>query len=227
MKSGLLNELVRMVAGPVLAVGLLVGLCDAQPGPSTGGGAAEPEVRRVPAEVLDGAEAATRILGEQVMKGNFSFSIQRMYPRWRKRAALREGGDDKLTRKLMKVPEVMREQGISLLSFEVGEARSGHEVFKLRGRDERTGEEVEGFLEWLVFVPTRKVYRVIDPQSGKPTRIEMKGYQVAIVKKGTNEWYFVDGSTLTVSELRGFFPNLPNDPKLLDLPPVGGGELKN
>ena len=83
------------------------------------------------------------------------------------------------------------------------------------------------YLEWLVFVPTRAEYRVIDPATRVPKRIERWGYQVAIVKKGTSDWYFIDGSNLTKTELRSFFPRLPTNQELLGLPKVGGAELKN
>lgn len=199
----------------VLAVALLDGRCHAAP-----------SSRPVPKEVLEGASAATKVLGQEVLKGNFSYSIQRMYPRWRKRAAKRIGGDDKLERKLMAIPEQMRKNGIKLLKFEVGEPTAGHEVFLLRGQDD-DGNPVQAYLEWLVFVPTRSEYRVIDPLTRQVKRIETKGFQVAIVKKGAADWYFIDGSNLTIPELRSFFPGLPEDRELLGLPPVGGGELKN
>jgi hypothetical protein len=207
---------------PLLIAALVAGF----PGGLRCGAAPEP-AGEVPAEVLRGAEAATKILGAQVLKGNLSYSIQRMYPRWRKRAAVREGGDAALEKKLMDVFAQARKQGTDLLAFEVGEAVSGHEVHLGRGTDEKTGKDVERYLEWLVFVPTRKIYRVIDPATGEAKKLEMKGYQVAIVKKRTSDWYFIDGSSLTIPELRSFFPGLPEDQALLGLPPVHGSELKN
>jgi len=176
--------------------------------------------------VFAGAAEATRELGRQVMKGNHSYSIQRMYPRYRKRAAIRHGGEDKLEKKLMAVSEKMLKNGIKMLKFEVGSPRSAHEVFLWRGRD-KAGQPIQAYLEWLVFVPTRTEYRVIDRETGVARRLETKGFQVAVAKKGTSEWYFLDGSNLTIPELRSFFPGLPEDKALLGLPPVGGGELKN
>jgi hypothetical protein len=116
--------------------------------------------------------------------------------------------------------------------FEVGEARSAHEVFLGRGTNLKTGEQENQYLEWLVFVPTRKVYRVIDPATNQPMKLELLGYQVAIMEKPTeekrnNHWTFIDGSSLTIPELRSFFPGLPEDQTLLGLPPVGGSKLKN
>ncbi len=207
----------KRTAHLLLRLTLVVGGC-AVAAPDSG--------KTFPQEALEGAAVAARVLGEQVMRGNYSYPVQRMYPRWRKRAAIRHGGEDKLEKKLMEVPEQMRKNGISMLSFEVGQPRSGHEVFLLRGVG-KDGEPIQTFLEWLVFVPTRTVYRVIDAETRQARRIERKGYQVAIAKKGTKDWYFIDGSNLTIPELRSFFPSLPEEKGLLGVPPVGGEELKD
>lgn len=213
-----INRDVRSVLSALLGLGMLAGWsgeAKAQATPAKG----------VPQQVLDGAEAAAKILGQQVLKGNFSFSIQRMYPRWKRRAAMRVGGEDKLAQRLMDIPEQMRKKGITMLSFEALKPKTGHEVFLGRGQDE-AGKPIQMYLEWLVFVPTRAQYRVIDPSTGQAKKIETRGFQVAVVKKGTNQWYFIDGSNLTIPELRSFFPGLPEDQALLGLPTVGGGELK-
>ena len=123
------------------------------------------------------------------------------------------------------LPKVMQQQGITMLKYDVLKPKIGHEVFKGRGVD-KNGLPIEIFLEWLVFVPTRAEYRVIDPSTRLSKRVETFGYQVAVVKKGTNDWYFIEGRNLTVPQLRRFFPNLPDDQKLLGLPKVGGGEIK-
>lgn len=208
------------------------------------GGAHLGRAQTVPQSVLDQAEAATKILGQQVLKGNFSFSFQRMYPRCKKRAAIRLASKDrslrgkseeekerigaaKLVKKLAEIPAQMQKNGITMLKFEVLKPSVGHEVFLGRGLNEKTGKPIQMYLEWLVFVPTRAEYRVIDPATRVPTRIERRGYQVAIVKKGTSDWYFIDGSNLTNAELRSFFPRLPTNQELLGLPKVGGAELKN
>jgi hypothetical protein len=208
------------------------------------GGSHRGHGQTVPQSVLDQAEAATKILGQQVLEGNFSFSFQRMYSRCKKRAAIRLAskdpslrgkseeekervGEAKLVKKLTGIPAQMQKNGITMLKFEVLKPSGGHEVFLGRGLNEKTGKPIQMYLEWLVFVPTRAEYRVIDPATRVPKRIERWGYQVAIVKKGTSDWYFIDGSNLTKTELRSFFPRLPTNQELLGLPKVGGAELKN
>jgi hypothetical protein len=47
---------------------------------------------------------------------------------------------------------------------------------------------------------------------------------VAIADKGTSNWTFIDGSNLSLGELRKLFINLPSD---LVLPPVQKKEAAN
>ena len=121
-----------------------------------GGGAGQQGPSQVvPQAVLDGAEAATRILSGEVMKGNFGYSMEKMYPRWKKRAAKRLGGEDKLAQRLLELPQQMRKNGITMLKFEVLKPKAGHEVVLRRGED-GAGKPIHVYLEWLVFVPTRE-----------------------------------------------------------------------
>ncbi|MBB21682.1 MAG: hypothetical protein CMN04_02145 [Roseibacillus sp.] len=191
-----------------------------------GGVSAKPEnTEKVPKEVLDQAVDATRVMGQQVLKGDYSVALDRMYPRWKNRAAKRlAGGQAELARRLADIPAKMASQGISMLKYEVGEPTGAHEVVLLRGKD-RSGNDVNMYLEWLVFVPTRAEYRIIDPQTRLARRIETTGFQVAVNRKGTADWYFIDGRNCSIADLRSFFPGLPEDLGLLGIPKVGGGEL--
>lgn len=192
---------------------------------STGGAISIAEAGKVPQSVLDKAELATRAMGQQVLEGNFGVALDRMYPRWKKRAAKKlPGGEAELARRLAEIPKEMARQGISMLKYEVQKPTSAHEVVLLRGED-RQGKAVQMYLEWLVFVPTRAEYRIIDPETRLARRIETLGFQIALNKKGTPEWYFIDGRNCTIADLRSFFPGLPENQKLLGLPKVGGGEI--
>ena len=182
--------------------------------------------RGAPQSVLNQAEEATRALAEQVLRGNHAAALQRMYPRWKKRAAKKlKGGEEELARRLADIPKQMARNGITMLSYEVKKPVTAHEVVLLRGQD-KAGRPIQMFLEWLVFVPTRAEYRVIDPQTRLPKKVETLGFQIAVNKKGTAEWHFIDGRTLTIADLRSFFPTLPKDRGLLGLPGVGGGEVE-
>ena len=190
-----------------------------------GGSARSQKTGKVPPEVLNQAVIATRAMGQQILRGDYSVALERMYPRWRNRAAKKlPGGQSELARRLAEIPAEMAKQGISMLKYEVGKPAGAHEVVLLRGKD-RLGKEVQMYLEWLVFVPTRAEYRIIDPQTRLARRIETRGFQVVVKKKGTADWYFIDGRNCSLADLRSFFPGLPEDPVLLGMPEVGGGEL--
>jgi len=167
-----------------------------------------------------GAVAATKILGNEVVKGNFSYTIQRMYPRWKKKVAADVGGMDKLVEFLSQVPKQMKQNGITILSFEPGVPKK---VFEVQGAiiQTRDGQKKTIYTEWLVFVPTTMKYLVPDPATGKNVRLEKSGFQVAVSRKEENDWYFIDGSNLKIEELRRLFPALPGSKEALELPEVG------
>lgn len=191
-----------------------------------GGASGEPEqAGKVPKEVLHQAVAATRAMGKEVLKGDYGVASDRMYPRWKKRVAKRlVGGQAELVRRLAEIPAKMAKEGISMLKYEVGEPTGAHEVVLLRGKDGK-GKDLNMYLEWLVFVPTRAEYRIIDPETRLPRRIETRGFQVALNRKGAADWYFIDGRNCSIADLRSFFPGLPEDLVLLGMPEVGGSEV--
>ena len=78
--------------------------------------------------------------------------------------------------------------------------------------------------EWMVFVPTRKIVTVFDHSVSPPKlrKLQRNSFMAAICKKGTNDWTFIDGSSLTTASLRSVFPFLPRDEKKLKLPKLGG-----
>lgn len=166
----------------------------------------------VPAEALTSAAAATEALGDEVLKTNYSYVFQRMHPRFKARAAKKAGGEEQLAVQLSKLPDRLKQQGITILSFEAAQPESAFLI----------GE----FKEWVVFVPTTKVYLVPDPQLGKNRRIESKGYQIAVSKVGANDWYFIDGANMAPSDLRSLFPSLPPELSKLNLPEVSQKEIK-
>lgn len=166
----------------------------------------------VPPEAMKSAAAATKVLGDQVLRLNYSYVFQKMHPRFKARAAKKAGGEDQLAAQLAQLPDQMKKDGIVILSFEVGEPESGFLI--------------KEFNEWVVFVPTTKVYLVPDQQLGVNRRFESKGYQVAVSKVGANDWYFIDGANMAPSSLRSIFPSLPPELAKLNLPPVSQKEIK-
>ena len=165
----------------------------------------------VPAEAMKSATAATKVLGEEILKQNYSFAFQRMHPRYKARAAVKAGGEEKLAELLKAVPKKMKEAGITILTVGTKIPNSSFVVPEYR--------------EWLVFVPTIKTYLIPDPETAKVRRFETKGYQVAVAKAGTNDWHFIDGAKMSLQQLRSIFPSLPNDAKKLNLPEVSTREI--
>ena len=174
-------------------------------------------------DVTDSAVAAVKSLGEQVVLGKHEVAIERMYPEWKERAAKQAGGMDKLEAQLAKVSQVMAQQGVQLISFKPQGAPSSYEVQMGKEEVVEDGKKVEKaiYKKWLVLIPTVTEYRIAAPaeKGGVPkfVVIQSTGYQAAISDKGTNDWTFIDGASLTVTELRRLFITLPEN---MQLPPI-------
>ncbi len=172
-----------------------------------------------PADVVASAVAAVASLGDEVVMGRYQVAVERMNPMWKERTANRMGGMEELEKQLAGVAKQMVQQGISMISFKPqGQPRS-FEVGPGKKVETIKGETVESliFTKWLVIIPTATKFRIIRPGEAKPIVIESIGFQVAITDKGKNDWTFIDGSGLTVNDLRGLFVNLPQD---LQFPPL-------
>ncbi|MBJ7396112.1 MAG: hypothetical protein JHC76_08705 [Akkermansiaceae bacterium] len=165
------------------------------------------------------AVSAVANLGDEVVLGRYQVAVERMNPMWKERAAKRIGGMKELEKQLAGVARQMVQQGISMISFKPqGQPRS-YEVGPGKKVDLVDGEEVESliFTKWMVMIPTVTKFRIIRQSEPKPTIIESVGFQIAISDKGKNDWTFIDGSGLTVNDLRMLFPTLPQD---IEFPPL-------
>ena len=177
-----------------------------------------------PPGVATSAVAAVEKLGDQVVRGNHRYAIDRMFPRWKARMAKRLGGMDKLEKQLEKVNEEMRLQGIHFMSFKPAGVPQVFEVWPGKKTETVDGKEVEVMIKtkWLVLIPTVTRFRIID-DVGKYRYIESKGFQIAVSDKGKNDWYFMDGASVTVADLRSLFPTFPDN---VELPPIERREVK-
>lgn len=197
--------------------GWMLGLCGiaaAQPASPV-----SPVAQAAPAEVITSAVAAVDDLGKQIVVGKFQAGIDRMNPQWKERTAARIGGVAVLEKQLEEVARQMVAQGVSILSFEPKGAPRSFEVGPGKKVETINGQSVESLIytKWMVMVPTSTKFRIFPKSQPKPLFIESISYQVAISDKGKNDWTFIDGSNLTLSELRKLYINLPSD---LELPPV-------
>jgi hypothetical protein len=185
----------------------------AAPGPLT------PPASAAPPDVVASAVSAVAQLGDEVVMGRYQVAVERMNPLWKKRTAERLGGMKELEKQLAGVAQQMVQQGISMISFKPQGAPRSYEVGPGRKVDKVAGEEVESliFTKWMVLIPTATTFRVMLPGEPKARVIESIGFQVAVSEKGKNDWTFIDGSGLTVNDLRGLYPTLPQD---LEFPPL-------
>lgn len=228
---GAIHEAVKSNFKNLLALAVIAsGTALAQPGtapalPDASGNAGTAETSIAPPEVEAAAVAAVNQLGDEVVRGRYQVAVERMNPLWKERTAARVGGMEALEKQLSGVAQQMVQQGISMISFSSqGAPRSfevwpGKKVEKVDGVD----QEVLIYTKWLVLVPTVTKFRVIRPGDPKPLVIESTGFQVAVSDKGKNDWTFIDGSGLSVNDLRRLYINLPQD---LELPPLGKREAR-
>jgi hypothetical protein len=182
-----------------------------------------------PAGVAESAVAAVKVLGEQVVLGNRKFAVERMYPRWKERMAKRVGGmealDKKMDEQIAAMEEQMRLHGMSVIAFNPVGVPKVYGVWPGKQTKVVDGQAVEILVKtkWMVLIPTVTKLRIFDKELSKQRFIESQGFQVAVSDKGKNEWSFMDGASLSVSDLRSLFPDLPEN---LELPKLERREAK-
>ncbi|MBK1829480.1 hypothetical protein JIN77_01985 [Verrucomicrobiaceae bacterium R5-34] len=184
--------------------------------------------------ISNSARAAVQKLGIEMMKGNFQYSIDRMYPRWKRRLAVRNGGMVKLDAALAQSVQQQLNMQMKVVGYTVGHPTAFFSVWKAKKIDANTGKPVidatgrERIVShWLAVVPTVVRVKIPDPQRGNMIReIEESSYTIAISEKGSNDWHFMTGMKPSIQDLRSLFPSLPADEKALHLPPSKAREIK-
>ncbi|MDP4721843.1 MAG: hypothetical protein NWR03_00180 [Akkermansiaceae bacterium] len=177
-------------------------------------------------EVVNSAVNAVSDLGKQVVLGRYEVAIQRMYPQWKDRAAKRAGGMEKLEQQLDDVSKQMLAQGISITDFKPQGQPRAFEVGPGKVVEMVNGQQVERlrYTKWMVLVPTVTTFRaMLQSTPVEVVIIESTSFQVAISDKAALDWTFIDGSDLTVGDLRSIFGNLPLD---LELPALEKKQVK-
>jgi hypothetical protein len=160
--------------------------------------------------VAPAAVAAVEKLGAEVVAGRYQITLDRMYPQWKDRLAKRAGGLDQMAAQLLKAPELLKSNGVSLVSSKPQGAPSVHEVGIGKKTETVNGRQVEvmAYTKWLVIVPTAT--RMTISKDGKSRLVESLSFQVAISNKDANDWTFIDGSSLSLPDLRNLFPTFPD-----------------
>lgn len=170
-----------------------------------------------PREATASAIAAVEALGKRVVLGNHKAAVDSMYPQWKKRMAKRYGGLEKLERQLEGIGEEMARNGVSIISFKTIGVPRVYEVWPGK-LPEGAGEDAEPvFDKWMLLIPTLTQFRIMQGDPPESHVINSYGYQVAISDKARLDWTFINGSDVTVADLRSLFASLPAN---LELPPV-------
>lgn len=171
-----------------------------------------------PVEVVKSAETAVQELGDKIVRGEHEAAVESMYPQWKERMAKRSGGMEKLEQSLRGIGDLLARSGISVISVRTYGVPSSHEVWP--------GKSVDGspvYTKWLVLVPTVTRMRLLQEGNPKPVLIDSYGFQVAISDKQEGGWKFINGSDVSVADLRSMFTSLPGN---LELPAVKREEVK-
>jgi hypothetical protein len=176
-------------------------------------------------EIVASAVKAVADLGKEVVMGRYEVAGERMYPQWKDRAARRMGGMDKLQEQIDGAGKRMLQQGISITDFSPQGQPRAFEVHPGKLVEVVDGKQVERlrYTKWLVLVPTVTKFRTHIKGDPIAVIIESTGFQVAVTDKGKDDWTFIDGSAVSVNDLRSLFVNLPMN---LELPPLEKRQIK-
>ncbi|HEX5790916.1 MAG TPA: hypothetical protein VFY13_07165 [Luteolibacter sp.] len=183
----------------------------------------------VPQEAIDSAVAAVAELGQAVVQGKYQRALDCMNPTWKERYAKRVGGMKKLEERLQAVAAEMVRNGVTMVSCQPSGKPEAYGVSPVNAKVVIDGKTVEGmrYSQWLVLVPTVTRYRVMQRErEGGPVKwlqLENQGFQVAVSDRGKNQWTFIDGSGLAVSDLRSLYITLPQN---MQLPQVGSRQIE-
>lgn len=159
----------------------------------------------VPAKLVAEAVLAVQAVGDEALQGKFDEVVAKLYPRFRQRAVKQAGGEAALVATFSKMFSDLSATGITITQFVAEPALHAFDIPE--------------FSEWLVFVPTARTIRFLDPTTRQVQKGVLRDYQIAIRKKnGEGDWTFLNGSTMEISELRTLFPSLPSTPEALGLP---------
>jgi len=188
-----------------------------------------------PAETIASCQRATQMLGNNVIKENYLYAHDKMYPRYKNRQVAVHG-EKKFKQQFLEVSKTLNTMGVTITSFKAGSPIGFFRVWpqirpaaKLKmDRGEQKGLIAGDVVyNWLVLVPTTQEWTFTSNKGGPPRKLKREGFQVAIAQEvavaGQEEWTFIDGGTLKPQELRSMFPSLPQQ---LVLPQRVDSEIK-
>jgi len=174
-----------------------------------------------PTETVVSCQRATQELGNRVIKGNYLFTLEKMYPRYKNRQVALHG-EGKFKQVFLDMPKTLNNMGVTINSFHAGQPVSFFRVWpqvkpdaKLKIKRGEQKDVVAGDVvyNWLMMVPTTQVWTFTSDKGGVPRKLKRLGFQIAVAKEasvpGQEVWTFIDGGTIKPQELRAMFPSLP------------------
>ncbi|MGJ8656666.1 MAG: hypothetical protein ACSHX6_09450 [Akkermansiaceae bacterium] len=175
----------------------------------------------VPAETIASCQLATQELGNEVIKENYLYALDKMYPRYKNRQVAVHG-EQKFKQVFLDLAKTLNNKGITITSFKADTPVSFFRVWpqilpaaKLKIERGEQKDVIAGdvYHNWLVMVPTTQVWTFTSNKGGPPRKLKRVGFQIAVAKDvavpGQEEWTFIDGGTIEPQDLRAMFPSLP------------------
>ena len=184
-----------------------------------------------PTETIASSQRATQELGNNVIKENYLYTHDKMYPRYKNRQVAVHG-EKKFKQQFLDVSKTLNTMGVTITNFKAGPPTGFFRVWaqirpagKLKIKSGEQKDLIAGDVvyNWLIMVPTTQVWTFTSNKGGPPRKLKREGIQVAIAQEaaipGQEKWTFIDGGTLKPQELRAMFPSLPQKlvlPKRVD-----------
>lgn len=228
----------------ILPVFLFTSLANAQNATGTGlnQGKSEPAVApttdktvNVPPNTISSSQRATQLLGDNVIKSNYLYALEKMYPRYRKRQE-KASSARAFKQQFVDMGKTLNTMGVTINSFKAHEPVSFFRVWpqikpaaKLKIERGEQKDVVAGdvLYNWLILVPTTQVWTFTSNGGRPPRKLKRVGFQIVVALEsavpGQEQWTFIDGGTIKPQELRSMFPSLPQQ---LVLPPRVDSEIK-
>ena len=90
--------------------------------------------------IADQAQAAVQKLGVELIRGNFKYSQERMYPRWKRRLAKRIGSIEELEAQLASGDQQRVKMGLIVTSYQAARPTAFFDVWRAKQVDAVTGQ---------------------------------------------------------------------------------------
>jgi len=190
----------------------------------------------VPAATMASVQKAVQTLGDNALRGKFSYAFDNMYPRYKKKQEKLLGKKIDSLALESQMAARLNKMGVTITSYTAGKPVGVFKVWKqikpaLKMKIDQ-GIKVnlknsDVFHNWMFIVPTTQVWTFMSQKGGLPRKALINDFQIVVAQEqgapGQEKWTFIDGLGMTTRELRSIFPSLPAH---LTLPTPSKSEIK-